>query len=121
MRWYRLALFTCAIGVGIVGHFGGTLTYGSDYYTAIFHPTAQPSPTVAPKPVETEPDTTQVLMFGTAQEMRDTRIAASARQDSRPTRAAAGGCTDEQSDRSIHRREVASRQVGFGQESAAGV
>jgi len=30
--WYRLALFTAALLIGVTGHFGGTLVFGVDYY-----------------------------------------------------------------------------------------
>lgn len=45
---YRVALFICAVLVGITGHLGGSLTHGDDYLTALFHPEA-PAPAVAPQ------------------------------------------------------------------------
>ncbi len=83
LRVYRIGVFVCAIGVAIVGHFGGTLTYGDDYYTAIFRAPSQPSPPQSPpSPAPTvvatsatpDVDATQTLLFGTAEEVRNTRI-----------------------------------------------
>ena len=76
MRLYRFAVIFCAVGVGIVGHFGGTLTYGSDYFAAVFKsPTAvPPPPTPQAAPVEASAQEAQVLLYGTAEQVRETRI-----------------------------------------------
>jgi uncharacterized membrane protein/YHS domain-containing protein len=87
VKLYRWSTVLCALLVAVVGHFGGTLTYGPDYYTSIFHqPAAMPPP--PPMVMATEgpigKPTTQpslatdmelrALMFGTPDEVRMTRI-----------------------------------------------
>ena len=70
----------CALLVGVVGHFGGTLSYGEDYYTSIFRPRANVTlasskatiPTTNPTTAPADP--VDVFLFGTAEQAKQQRI-----------------------------------------------
>jgi uncharacterized membrane protein/YHS domain-containing protein len=94
-RSLRVGVIASALLVAVVGHFGGTLSYGEDYYTAVFKTGAKeqvatavsvaPAKTLATIPASA-PTTTlassrsvpsdamQVFLFGTAREARMARI-----------------------------------------------
>jgi uncharacterized membrane protein/YHS domain-containing protein len=88
-RWGTAA---CAALVAVVGHLGGTLTYGDDYFTSIFKTAGAPKVTLATatvaktqamsqtaaqastRPTTAPADPLQVFVFGTAEEARMARI-----------------------------------------------
>jgi uncharacterized membrane protein/YHS domain-containing protein len=89
-RTARAGMVFCALLVAVVGHFGGTLSYGEDYYTSIFKPVARQAAVASAVAPTTEPssqaptalqqadkaasDPMQIFLFGTSDEAKAQRI-----------------------------------------------
>lgn len=85
---YRTGVFTCALLVGIVGHLGGTLTHGEDYFAlaptvnAVGQsaevvadlPASAPAEAALPEVAPVVDGMMQTLLFGTDAEIRAARI-----------------------------------------------